>query len=227
MSNGPLYAMGGAHPNALDQDASAMRGLATGNREGKPDKREQQIYTPWDIIEVCHETWPEGICLDPCSGPDSLIPSAVSYRGYKIDTGRKDKDGRAVTRWGGSGLIAPWAMRTYVNPPYEDLEDWLYKSTIEHKHGNTEQILLFPVRPNRMWWSEYMSTIPSSVAWLRPLQFVGFDSGFPAPLVLVHTGAFADNMHGAESDATYGLDTTLRFREAVKHLSTYVGGPLS
>lgn len=211
MSNGPLYAMGGAHPNALD--SSAMRGLATGNRDGKPEHREQQIYTPWEVLDVCCCTWPEGIELDPCSGPESIVPAARVYTGVRIDTGRVDKDGNTVNRWGGSGLIAPWVPHTYINPPYGDLEDWLYKSAVEFHKGLTEQILLFPVRPNRSWWTEYMRTVPSSVAWLKPLQFVGFTSGFPAPLVLVHAGA--------------DIDTTLRFRSAVLTLSTFVGGPLS
>lgn len=212
-TNGPLYAMGGAHPNA-------MTGLATSNREGKPAQREQEIYTPWEIVDVCLNTWPEGIALDPCSGPVSLVPAASAYTGVKIDTGDVNKDGTAITRWGGSGLIAPWCARTYVNMPYGDLEDWLHKSAIEHSHGNTEQILLFPVRPNRTWWCRYMAEIATSVAWLRPLKFVGFSSGFPAPLVLVHTGPNDPGLMLVD-------DTVSRFRAAVAGLSTFVGGPLS
>jgi hypothetical protein len=106
-----------------------------------------------------------------------------------------------------------------VNPPYEDLEDWLHKSTIEVQHGNTEQILLFPVRPNRTWWCKYMAEVATSVAWLKPLKFVGFASGFPAPLVLVHTGV--DEQQGREP-----YPERDNFRAAVADLSTFVGGPL-
>jgi len=182
-----------------------MRGLATGNREGKPEEREQQIYTPWEIISVCLATWGR-IELDPCSGPDSQVPAIVRYDEH-VD-----------------GLTSPWVNGTYWNPPYADLAAWLNKSDRENligmnalcdpdhagPDGSYEQIGLFPVRPNRVWWCEYMSTIPTVVAWLRPIKFVGFKSGFPAPLVLIYTGS-----------------NTEAFREAVKPLSTFVGGRLN
>ena len=217
--------------------SNAMTGLATGNREGKKQKREQEIYTPWELLEVPVATWPDGIQLDPCSGPASLVPAANAFRGVRIDTGSRTRDteledgsvlpGEPIYRWGGSGLIARWMQNTYVNPPFEDLEEWLLKSTIEHAKGITEQILLFPVRPNRQWWADYMRTVPTSVAWLRPFCFVGFEQSFPAPCVLVHTGTHVDpSMRGLEADPDFGLGSTLRFRSAVSELSTFVGGPL-
>lgn len=204
MTTGPLYAMGGAHPNALSRN-DAMKGLATGNREGKSAEREQQIYTPQSIIDVCLATWPDGIVLDPCSGPGSIVPATRVYN---------EQD---------NGLTRPWVNACYFNPPYKNLQEWLEKSTEENGKavahlydsevypdaGAFEQIGLFPVRPNRVWWSEHMSTVPTVVGWLKPLKFVGFKSGFPAPLVLIYTGA--------NTDAS---------REAVRPLSTYVGGRL-
>jgi hypothetical protein len=79
--------------------------------------------------------------------------------------------------------------------------------------GVHEQILLFPVRTNRTWWTEYARAVPSSIAWLRPITFAGYEGSFPAPLVLVHTGTDPNG-------------STLRFRSAVSELSTFVGGPL-
>ena len=206
MSNGPLYALGGAHPAALRNDA--MRGLATGNRDGKAAEREQTILTPWEIVEVCLATWPSGIALDPCTAAGSLVPAARTYN---------------ILR-GENGLELPWHDGSYINMPYNDLEAWLDKSTVESVCGISrlldpmfegapgafEQILLFPVRPNRAWWCEYMSTVPTVVSWLKPLRFEGYESGFPAPLVLVYTGA-----------------NTEAFREAVAPLSTFVGGRLA
>lgn len=191
-----------------------MRGLATGNREGKADQREQQIYTPWDIVDVCLQTWPEGIALDPCSGPDSQIPALESWHGTHVDTGRRTPKGEAVCKWTGPGLHTPWRMRSYINMPYSDLELWLDKSRAEATLGITEQILLFPVRPNRDWWSAYMRDVATSISYLRPLAFVGHDQTFPAPLALVHTGRDRNN------------ETTARFRRACRPLSTHVGGPL-
>lgn len=191
VSNGPLYALGGAHPHALARN-DAMRGLATGNREGKAAEREQVVYTPWSIIEVCLATW-NRIDLDPCSGPDSIVPATRALR-FDLDIAQ-------------NGLILPWEGNAYFNPTYKNLDEWLDKSAFEQSNG--EQIGLFPVRPNRVWWCKYMSEVPSVIAWLKPLKFEGYDSGFPAPLVLIYTGTNTD-----------------AFREAVRPLSTYVGGPL-
>lgn len=211
MSNGPLYAMGGAHPNAVNAERSApnaMRGLATGAREGKPLKREQTIYTPQEIIDVCVGLWGQ-IALDPCSGPNSIVPAVEAWCGTQVDTGRKGKNG-PIMEWRGSGLLTGWTDYTYVNPPFEVLEGWLAKSMFECESGATEQVLLFPVRPNRVWWSTYMSSVPSRVAWLKPLAFHGQEQALPVPLVLVYTGARANQFH-----------------RLVEPLSTFVGGRLA
>lgn len=167
MSTGPLYAMGGAHPHALERN-DAMRGLATGNREGKAVKREQQIHTPECVLDVCRTVWPAGIQLDPCASPE-LSFAEIEYREC--------------------GDELPWFDHVYVNPPYVDLKTWLKKSTEEFDSGRSrEQILLFPARPNRRWWCAFMARRCLTTAWLKPLKFRGFAQAFPAPLVLVYTG---------------------------------------
>lgn len=148
----------------------AMRGLATGNREGKPVGREQQIHTPDVILDVCEAVW-GNITLDPCASGEHSC--------------------RAQHEYFSDGLEATWMDCCFVNPPYKHLESWLEKSCFEWNESDVhEQILLFPVRPNRSWWCRYMSDdeIVASVAWLKPLKFVGFKSAFPAPLCLVYTG---------------------------------------
>lgn len=182
--SGPLYAMGGAHPHSLERN-DAMRGLATGNCEGKSAKREQQIHTPECVLDVCRAVWPEGIQLDPCASPE------LSF---------------ASTEYHERGTLRPWTSGTYVNPPYGNLKDWLAKSVAELNRGIVEQILLFPARPNRIWWCEYMHMDELTTAWLKPLKFRGFDSGFPAPLVLVYTG-----------------ENRVEFVEAVEPLACYIG----
>jgi hypothetical protein len=143
----------------------AMRGLATGNRAGKPAEREQTIYTPQCILDVCTQVWPDGIALDPCCGPGSIVPAHNNY-GPAQD-----------------GLTLNWAPRTYVNPPYGTLDKWLAKALREP----AEQIILCPVRTNRPWWVDAMCRM-DAIAWLNPLTFCGFKSAFPAPLVLAYRG---------------------------------------
>lgn len=184
-SRGPLYAMGGAHPHALERN-DAMRGLATGNRTGKSVKREQQIHTPECVLDVCRAVWKSGIYLDPCASPEASF-AEIEYRER--------------------GTEQPWFDRSYINPPYVDLKLWLAKSATEFDAGVVEQILLFPVRPNRKWWCDYMHSDGITAAWLKPLKFVGFDQAFPAPLVLVYTG-----------------EQVARFSKAAKPLACHVGG---
>lgn len=183
--NGPLYAMGGAHPHALARN-DAMRGLATGNRAGKPATREQQIHTPECVLNICRHVWPSGIYLDPCASPEHSF-ATVEYRNR--------------------GTEQRWFDRSYINPPYADLKLWLAKSAAELTSGVSEQILLFPVRPNRVWWCDYMRRDGVTAAWLKPLKFVGFYQAFPAPLVLVYTG-----------------NHVARFTKAAKPLACWVGG---
>lgn len=168
--------MDNAHPNA-------MQGLATGNRAGKSAKREQQIHTPDSILAVCRAVWPEGIALDPCASHDRVPIASLEYFGPAL--GRFD------------GIVANWADRTYFNPPYAELKAWLDKSTREYAAGVTEQIGLFPVRPNRVWWCQYVSIVPTRIAWLRPLKFEGYAQAFPAPLCLVYTGQHAGQFERA------------------------------
>lgn len=179
-------------------DRSAMRGLATGNREGKAEVREQTVLTPQNIVDVLHATWPEGVALDPCTAAGSIVPAQITYN---IERGE-------------NGLQLPWRNRTYCNSPYKTLKEWLDKSEYEHGlramdsvFGAAEQILLVPVRPNRVWWCKYMSSVPSVIAWLKPVKFLGFKSGFPAPLCLVYTGS-----------------RTEAFSEACIEIATHVGG---
>lgn len=167
-----------------------MQGLATGNRAGKPKLREQEVLTPLSILDVCEGLW-GGIELDPCAAAQRVI----ARRSYV----HPEQD----------GLTGLWVDQCYVNPPYKDLKKWLRKSTSEDARGVHEQVLLFPVRPNRVWWCEYMHEVPTSVAWLKPLKFKGYSQAFPAPLVLVYTG--------------YNIDT---FEELARPLACYIGGPL-
>lgn len=161
-STGPLYAMGGAHPNAR---ADAMSGLATG---AKGNEREQDVHTPDSVLAVCVETFGQ-ILFDPCgSRTREAFADTTCYEGEN------------------DGLGGDWPLGTYFNPPYKNLKDWL-----EHACEQPEHIGLYPVRTNREWWCAYHSAELGNVkaiGWLKPLAFAGHKQAFPAPLVLVYTG---------------------------------------
>lgn len=135
-----------------------------------PGTRPQEIYTPQIVLDVVAEVWPEGIALDPCAGPDSLVQAFDEYCGG-LHT---------------DGLVAPWANRTYFNPPYKDLKAWLFKAAVESTKGH-EIIGLFPVRTHRRWWREIIFEA-DAISWMDPLKFKGYLQAFPAPLCLVYWG---------------------------------------
>lgn len=177
----------------------AMGGLATGNREGKPARREQTIYTPIVLRDMLLALGDGVIALDPCSGPDSIIGALESWEGtryQKLDAkGRPKfrKDGSPALGWRGRGLEENWAISNglvYANPPYEDLQEWLLHARCSAEH-NAEIVLLGPVRTHRRWWRKAWSSAQER-AWLDPLTFGGFDQSFPAPLALWYWGQRAE-----------------------------------
>lgn len=161
----------------------ALQGLATGNRTGKPAEREQTVYTPQCIWDVWHAVWPEGIALDPCSGPDSI--------------------GVTTDRYFAGGLETPWVERTYINPPFKDLKAWLAYG----EFAPSEQGWLVPVRTHRRWWRKWRDGLDAYVE-LDPLAFVGFKQKFPAPLLLGYRGTRTAAFKAASS----GLGTFYKAR---------------
>ena len=173
-STGPLYAMGGAHPQALARNkADAMSGLATG---AQGNEREQDVHTPNVVLDIARSTFGGTIACDPCASK-TRSNFAELYFYEEAD--------------GGGGLAEQWPIGTYFNPPYKNLKDWL-----EHACEQPEHIGLYPVRTNREWWCAYHSAEIGNVkaiAWLKPLAFAGHKQAFPAPLVLVYTGHRVDS----------------------------------
>ncbi len=144
--------------------------------EGGTD-RPQEIYTPQCIVDVLKAVWPEGVWLDPCSGPDSIVGASRRCCGSR--------------RAGDDGLEVAWPHFTYFNPPYKYLKDWLYKaySEVLKAGGNLELIGLFPVRTHRLWWRKTLLDFPGvTVVYLDPLKFAGYQQAFPAPLCLAYWG---------------------------------------
>lgn len=143
-----------------------------------PGERPQEIYTPQSIIDVCLEVWPEGIAMDPCSGPDSIVPATI-----KLD-GSEGKD----------GLKTDWAPFTYVNPPFKYLKQWLEKAENEvvrlvENSQHPEIILLCPVRTHRVWYRRTLDGCRVTTVFLDPLKFHGYAQAFPAPLALHYWGS--------------------------------------
>lgn len=167
-----------AHALAWDAfyDQSAMRGLATGNRPGKPAERKQEILTPQVIVDVCAKLWGR-IELDPCYCDGALTNPLYSFTYPAVDA-----------------LKVEWGYKAFINPPYKDLKAWL-------AHGREqkfEQIWLVPVRTHRKWFRAWRDSLGAYVE-MDPIAFVGYDQVFPAPLMLGYKGKKATDFLAAAS----------------------------
>jgi hypothetical protein len=91
------------------------------------------------------------------------------------------------------GLASPWVDRTFINPPFGKLKDWLAHSREIRGH---ERLAIFcPVRTHRAWFRETAQAM-ATVFYLRPIKFVGYAQAFPAPLCLMFTANTPEEVRG-------------------------------
>jgi hypothetical protein len=134
----------------------ALRHFATG--PGRDGARPQEILTPPEVLEPLRALWGT-IVFDAAGSRQHTIAENTSYT---------------------NGTSAPWPDRTYCNPPFKFLKDWM-------RHMMASQgrsCMLAPVRPHRRWFRQH-AAVCQCMVWLDPLAFVGYEQKFPAPLCLL------------------------------------------
>ena len=145
--------------------------------------RPQEILTPQCVVDALKVLWPEGVALDPCWAPGSLVQAERRCYVVGVQDGKRTKYVAQPTDE--DGLALPWFERTYVNPPFEHLQEWLEKARAEKAR---EQVILAPVRTHRKWFRRAMVR-SSDVIWLdASFKFVGYEQSFPAPLCILYRG---------------------------------------
>lgn len=142
---------------------------------GAGSDRPQQILTPRPILDVIERLWPEGIALDPCGAPGSLVQARAEFGPHVEAPELHD------------GLALPWVDRTYLNPPFKYWADWLAKACAEHAAGVQEIVALGPVRMQRRWYRAAWRNA-TLVVGLNPVKFVGYDSSLPESMCLLYWG---------------------------------------
>ncbi len=143
---------------------SALARTATGGQV-----REQRRHTPRYILSRFKRLWRKGIACDPCASPDGFVEAPLKYGpDFEVKC----------------GLSVPHPPRTFGNPPWKWLKKWL----AHFSQQPDEQVLLIPVRPNRVWWREFVWGKCDAVVWLDPVIFEGFDAAFPGACILTYRG---------------------------------------
>lgn len=130
-----------------------------------PGHRKGEIFTPQIFLDALLKFWPDGISLDAAS--------EVSKNGVANVPADDRCDGETK-----DGLKEKWLPRTFCNPPYGQLKQWMAKSAEE----DCEHVLLVPLRTHRLWFrlANY-----AAVAFLKPLKFREYKQAFPAPLAVL------------------------------------------
>ena len=150
-------------PRVAHNRSPALASLYDGTLTGK---REQEILTPDWILEALRKEWRD-IALDPCS--DAALSTGAT--GAYVE-GQAD------------GLSCSWLDKTYANPPYGTLKDWLAKASAEATYRGKRIAMLCPVRTHRVWYREALDGTQTAIE-LPGVVFKGYKAAFPAPLHLL------------------------------------------
>ena len=133
--------------------------------------------TPQVYVDAVCEVFGDSICLDPCSGPHSIV-----------------KADRRLLPPRDDGLAHRWDYpRIYVNPPYgidtrrkTRIADWLRKCADAHDEYGAEVQAPVPVATNTGHWKRFVFGRATAVCFLYDtrLRFLvdGREGGCGAPM---------------------------------------------
>ena len=115
--------------------------MATGYQKSMFSSKDQDAQTPDDVMEKIRNWYNGGKEMhDPCP-PDwnSTMPS---------------------------GLETEWKDVNYVNPPYNNLAQWMEKCVEEAKKGK-KVICLIPQRGDVNWWHDWVLAHADQIDFIR------------------------------------------------------------
>ena len=82
------------------------------------------------------------------------------------------------------GLTCEWGKRTFCNPPYSKIKDWIKKGYEESLKGKTV-VFLIPSRTDTSWWHEYC--MKGEIRFIKGRLKFGnakFNAPFPSCVVI-------------------------------------------
>ena len=86
-----------------------------------------------------------------------------------------------------NALFMDWNGSVYVNPPYNNIENFISKGLIELKKGNCNNIVyLLPSRTGTKWFHNYVLKFASEIRFIRGrLKFSGSEWNAPFDSMVV------------------------------------------
>jgi hypothetical protein len=137
---------------------------------------EQRIHTPIPIVARLRRFW-GSIAFDPCGSPFSCVNA--DRQCYPEHADPKMRNGL---------IVRPWPARTFCNPPYKAIGDWISAGI-----DCPDVVYLIPWRSHRRYFRPAMARSQAHVC-LDPIAFAGNDHSYPLPLVLIR---FASDDRGS------------------------------
>tara|TARA_R110000744_G_C18921429_1_gene511893 strand:+ start:44 stop:493 length:450 start_codon:yes stop_codon:yes gene_type:complete len=100
------------------------------------------------------------------------------------------------------GLLTEWKGNIYVNPPYSNIEPFIYKGINEIKNGNAKKIIyLIPIRSDTKYWHNLIMPYANEIRFIKGrLNFNDSKSPAPFPCVIV---VFNEDLKGEKIFKTY------------------------
>lgn len=130
--------------------------------------------TPEIIRDLVLIFEPEGIDLDPCSNPRSIMGARVEWMLERGENGLKQT-------WSGYGLV-------YVNPPYGRAIVPFVDAMMTEAAMGAEIIALVPARVDTKWFQKLHRASNSVCFWSGRLTFGGADQPAMFPSAVVYFG---------------------------------------
>lgn len=85
---------------------------------------------------------------------------------------------------GGGGLERQWGERTFVNPPYSEIKEWVAYGFNQAQKGKTV-VMLIPSRTDTRWWHDYVMKAKEIRFIKGRLKFNGAKNSAPFPSAIV------------------------------------------
>ncbi len=145
--------------------------------------REQTVWTPPWFLDCVDQVFPEG-WSDP----------------YPAEGAPATERGNLRIGWG-MALENDWSWTNFANPPYDELKLHLPRMREQWNKHWFQTVALVPIRTRREWWCRAVGG--ASIAYLKPLAFVGHTNTHPENLAAIYWGdrkalfrlAFAPHSH--------------------------------